>query len=133
MSEEKKGFIAEFKEFISRGNVLDMAVGIVIGSAFTAIITSLVDDVIGPVIGMICSGIDFSALSITVGSAQLMIGSFIQAIINFLLVSLVVFLVVKAANKVKKAPAEEEAPAEPSDEVKALREIVDLLKDQNSK
>ncbi len=134
MSEEKKGLVAEFKEFIAHGNVLDMAVGIVIGGAFTAIVTALVDDVIGPIIGMICAGIDFSALAITVGDAKILIGSFIQAVINFLIISLVVFTIIKAANKVRK-PAEEpeEEPEEPSDEVKALNEIVELLKAQNDK
>lgn len=90
-----------------------MAVGVVVGGAFSAIVTSLVDDVIGPVIGMICGGIDFSGLSITVGSANLMIGNFIQAVINFLIVALCIFSVIKAVNtataKLKK-PAAEEAP-----------------------
>ena len=81
------GFVKEFKEFIMRGNVMDMAVGVIVGGAFGSIVTSLVDDVIGPVIGMICGGIDFSHLSITVGSAQLMIGNFIQNIINFLIIA----------------------------------------------
>ncbi len=102
-------FVSEFKEFIARGNVMDMAVGVVIGGAFGNIVTSLVDDVIGPVIGMICGGIDFSGLAITVGSAQLMIGNFIQAIINFLIIALCIFSVIKAVNKFKK-PAPEEAP-----------------------
>ena len=102
-------FISEFKEFASRGNVMDMAVGVVIGGAFGNIVTSLVDDVIGPVIGMICGGIDFSGLSIKVGSAQLMVGNFIQAIINFLIIALCIFSVIKAINKLKK-PAPEEAP-----------------------
>ena len=107
------GFVSEFKEFISRGNVMDMAVGVVIGGAFSAIVTSLVDDVIGPLIGMICGGIDFSGLSITVGSANLMIGSFIQAVINFLIISLCIFSVIKAANTAAakfKKPEEEAAP-----------------------
>ena len=107
------GFVSEFKEFIARGNVMDMAVGVVIGGAFSAIVTSLVDDVIGPLIGMICGGIDFSSLSITVGSASIMIGNFIQAIINFLIVALVIFSVIKAFNKANdkfKKPEEEAAP-----------------------
>ena len=106
------GFVSEFKEFISRGNVLDMAVGVVIGGAFGSIVTSLVDDVIGPIIGMITGGIDFSKLAITVGSANLMIGSFIQAVINFLIVALCIFSVIKAFNaaKNKVKPAEEAAP-----------------------
>ena len=104
------GMVQEFKDFVMRGNVMDMAVGVIIGGAFGAIVTSLVDDVIGPVIGMICGGIDFSGLSITVGSAQLMIGNFIQAIINFLIIALCLFSVIKAVNKLKK-PEPEAAPA----------------------
>ena len=110
------GMVKEFKEFVMRGNVMDMAVGVIVGGAFSAIVTSLVDDVIGPIIGMICGGIDFSALAITVGSAQLMIGNFIQAIINFLIVALVIFAIVKAVNKARDLAAkkEEEKPEEPA-------------------
>ena len=107
------GFVKEFKEFIMRGNVMDLAVGVIIGGAFSAIVTSLVDDVIGPIIGMICGGIDFSHLAITVGSAELMVGNFIQAIINFLIVALVLFIIIKAFNKANalvKKPEEEAAP-----------------------
>ncbi len=106
-------FVSEFKQFISRGNVMDMAVGVVVGGAFGSIVTSLVDDVIGPIIGMICGGIDFSALSITVGSANLLIGKFLQQVINFLIISLVIFSVIKAfnsAHKLVKKPEEEAAP-----------------------
>lgn len=127
-----KSFIAEFKKFISKGDVMSMAVGIIIGGAFTAIINSLVSDIIGPVIGMICGGIDLSALSVNVGDAQLMIGNFIQAIINFLLVALVLFLIMRSFNRMKEKMAkekeEEPAPAEPSEEVKLLTEIRDSLK-----
>ena len=129
---EKKGFIGEFKEFISRGNVMDMAVGIIIGGAFTAIVSSLVEDVLSPIIGMICGGIDFSGLAITAGDAQLLIGKFIMAIINFILVALVLFCIIKAMNKFKKkeeeAPAEEPAPEEPDEQTVLLTEIRDLLK-----
>lgn len=106
-------FVSEFKEFISRGNVMDMAVGVVVGGAFGSIVTSLVDDIIGPIIGMILGGIDFSGLAITVGSANIMIGNFIQAIINFLIIALCIFSVVKAfnaANAKLKKPEEEAAP-----------------------
>ena len=106
---EKKSLIQEFKEFIMKGNVMDLAVGVVIGGAFSAIVTSLVNDVIGPVIGMICGGLDFSGLAITVGSAQLMIGNFIQAIIEFLIIALCIFLMVKGVNKLRK-PEPEAAP-----------------------
>ena len=114
---EKKSLIQEFKDFIMKGNVIDLAVGVVIGGAFSAIVTSLVNDVIGPVIGMICGGIDFSGLAIPVGDANLMIGNFIQAVINFLIVSLVIFSVVKAFNKARDLAAkkeEEPAPEEPA-------------------
>ena len=113
---EKKSLMQEFKEFIMKGNVLDLAVGVIIGGAFGAIVSSLVDDVLGPIIGMICGGIDFSALAITVGEAQLMIGNFIQAIINFIIVAFVIFLIVKAFNKARDLAAkkEEEAPEEPA-------------------
>ncbi|MGI6177710.1 MAG: large conductance mechanosensitive channel protein MscL [Eubacterium sp.] len=126
-----KNFISEFKKFISKGDVMSMAVGIIIGGAFTAIINSLVSDIIGPVIGMICGGIDFSALSVKVGDAQLMIGNFIQAVINFLLVALVLFVIMRSFNRMKekmvKEKEEEPAPEEPSEEVKLLTEIRDSL------
>ena len=122
----------EFKEFISRGNVMDMAVGIIIGGAFTAIGSSLVADIITPIIGMLMGGIDFSSLAVTVGSANLTYGNFIQAIINFLLVAWVLFMIVKAMNKMKRKeeekPAEPEAPAEPPEDIVLLREIRDSLK-----
>ena len=115
-----------------KGNVMDLAVGVVIGGAFSAIVTSLVNDVIGPVIGMICGGLDFSALAIQVGDAQLMIGNFIQAIINFLIVAMVIFWIVKAFNKArdlaaKKEEPEEEAPAGPTTE-ELLGQILEEIK-----
>lgn len=122
----------EFKEFISRGNVMDMAVGIIIGGAFTAIVSSLVADIITPIIGMLLGGVNFSELAVTVGSASLTYGNFIQAIINFLLVAWVLFMIVKAMNKMKRKeeekPAEPEAPAEPPEDIVLLREIRDSLK-----
>lgn len=96
---EENNMLKEFKKFISRGNVLDMAVGIIMGSAFTAIVTSLVNDILTPIIGLIIGGLDFGELSITIGSASIAYGSFIQAVINFLLVALSLFLIVKAINK----------------------------------
>jgi large conductance mechanosensitive channel len=129
-----KNFVKEFKEFIAKGNVMTMAVGIIIGGAFTAIINSLVADVIGPIIGLIIGGKDFSAMSFGIGDAQIMYGNFINAIITFLLTAIVLFFIVKAFNKFdelkKKEEPEEEAPAEPepSDEAKLLIEIRDLLK-----
>ena len=123
------GIMKEFKEFIARGNVMNMAVGIIIGGAFGAIITALVDNVIGPIIGMAIGGIDFSKLAITVGSAQLMIGAFIQAIINFLITAFVLFCIIKAFNKFQKEqePEPEPEPETPADIV-LLTEIRDLLK-----
>ena len=107
-----KSFINEFKEFISRGNVMDMAVGIIIGGAFTAIVTSLVEDIITPIIGMI-GGFDFSSFVVTVNNSNIAIGKFINAVINFLLIAFVLFSVIKAMNKaasIVKKPAEEAAP-----------------------
>lgn len=126
-----KNFISEFKEFISRGNVLDMAVGVVIGGAFTAIVTSLVNDIITPLIGVLIGGLDFSGLSIKVGDATVGYGSFIQAIINFLLISFVIFCVIRSFNKIAKKKSEEpETPPAPPEDVVLLREIRDLLSEQ---
>lgn len=113
-----KKFIEEFKKFITRGNVLDMAVGIIIGGAFTAIVTSLVDDIISPIIGLI-GGANFDTLSVTFGGVTLAYGKFITAIINFLLVALVLFCIIKivntAADKAKKlGKHEEEKPEAPT-------------------
>lgn len=130
-----KKFMSEFKEFISRGNVMDMAVGIIMGSAFTAIVTSLVNDMIMPIVGMLCAGVNIADLSVTVGSATLKYGAFLQAIINFLIIALVVFCMVKALNMAsKKALAfrktkEEEAKEEPKPDpqIELLTQIRDLL------
>lgn len=103
--------IQEFKDFIAKGNVMDLAVGIIIGAAFTAIVTSLVNDLIQPLIGLIIGGIDFSGLSFGLGDAQFMYGNFITAAINFLIVAFVVFLLVKAVNRLKAAT---EKPSEPA-------------------
>ena len=126
--------VKEFKEFISRGNVIDLAVGVIIGGAFGNIVTSLVNDIIMPIIGMIIGGINFSSLSITVGKASIAYGNFIQNVINFLIIALCIFFVVKFMNKLaslkkkeeKKEAAKEEA--KPSEEVLLLKEIRDLLK-----
>ena len=110
-----KGFIKEFKEFISRGNVVDMAVGVIIGGAFTATVNSLVNDIFNPLLGLITGGTDFSTLSFGLGGAQFMYGSFITAVINFLLVALVLFLVIKVMSKLHRK--KEEAPAAPTTKV----------------
>ncbi len=104
----------EFKTFISRGNVLDLAVGVVIGAAFTAIVTSLVDDLINPFIGLIVGGIDFSTWGFAYGDASFNIGNFINAVIKFLIVAWVVFLIVKGVNRMMPKKAEA-PPAGPSD------------------
>ena len=104
--------IKEFKEFIAKGNVMDLAVGVIIGGAFQAIVNSLVNDILMPIIGVITGGIDFSSLAITVGEASINYGMFIQNIIYFLIVAWVIFLVVKAINKMRRtseAEAEEKA------------------------
>ncbi len=134
---EKKGFVAEFKEFISRGSVVDLAVGVIIGGAFTAIVTSLVNDIIMPVIGMLFGGVDFTSLRYVITpavgdnpEAAIYYGNFIQSIVNFLLIALVIFTVIKLINnfhRKKEEPAPEPAPAEPSEEVLLLREIRDML------
>lgn len=108
-----KKMISEFKEFVSKGSVLDLAVGMIIGAAFTAIITSLVDDIIMPLISGICGGVSFTDWSVMIGTAQLNIGLFVAAIINFILVAWVLFLIIKSINKarsLKKTEEVEEAP-----------------------
>ena len=135
---KKKGIIAEFKEFISRGNVIDLAVGVVMGSAFTAIVTSLVNDIIMPAIGVLFGGIDFTSLRLvireaneTTEEAAIGYGNFIQCVVNFLLIAMVIFLVIKGMNAFKRKKeevAEEAKPAEPTEEVLLLREIRDSLK-----
>lgn len=129
-----KKFFKEFKEFITKGNVMTMAVGIIIGSAFTAITTSLVNDIFTPLLGVLIGGINFSGICVTIGDAQIMFGTFIQAVINFLLTAFVLFLMIKAFNKLqrKKEEAPKKAP-EPSAEEKLLTEIRDLLKAQQEK
>lgn len=128
-----KAFVAEFKAFAMKGNVIDLAVAVVIGAAFGKIVSSLVDNIITPFIGLLLRGTDFSNLSYTVGDATMKYGAFIQSIIDFLIVAFVIFMVVKAINKAKQGlEGEKEAvaakPIEPSEEVKLLREIRDSIK-----
>ena len=122
---------AEFRQFIAKGNVIDLAVAVILGAAFTAIVTSLTNDIIMPLIGVLLGGVDFATLSIQVGEATVAYGLFIQAIINFILIALVLFFMIRSINKMQARSKKEEAPAappEPSDEVKLLSEIRDLLK-----
>lgn len=136
------GMMSEFKQFAMRGNVVDMAVGIVIGGAFGKIVSSFVGDVIMPLVGMLVGGVDFTNLAITLKQAvvaadgtettpavMLNYGSFIQTIFDFIIIAFAIFMVIRAMNRLKKK--EEEAPAappEPSDEVKLLTEIRDSLR-----
>jgi len=128
-----KKFIAEFKEFISKGDVMSMAVGIIIGGAFTSIVNSLVGDVVTPLLGIILGGINFTGIAISFGGANIMIGNFIQSVITFLLTALVIFSIMKLFNSFHRKAEKEETPAEgtpsePSEDIKLLTEIRDLLK-----
>ncbi len=120
--------LKEFKKFIARGNVLDLAVGVIVGGAFSSIVTSLVNNIFTPVIGLIVGGVDFSNLSITFRDTKIMYGAFIQSIIDFLIVALCLFIVVKAVNKVTHKREEKTAKPTKSDELKTLEEIRDILK-----
>lgn len=131
-----KKFIQEFKAFIARGNVMDLAVGMIVGSAFTAIVNSLVNDMVMPFIGWLIGGMDFTSLKIVLNDeAAIYYGQFIQNVISFLAISFVVFCMIKAINRlhIKKEEEKkaEEAPAV-SEETKLLTEIRDLLKDTKS-
>ena len=127
-----KKIISEFRTFIERGTVVDLAVGVVMGSAFSKIVTSVVDDLLMPIIGIIIGGHDFSNLSINVGSAVIKYGSLINNIINFLIISFCIFILVKFINKLtsinKKEVKKEEKVVKKSDEVILLEEIRDELK-----
>lgn len=138
--EKRKGFIGEFKEFISRGSVVDLAVGMIMGSAFTAIVTSLVNDIIMPAVGCIIGRINFAELKYVIApatenaeEAAICYGNFIQSVVNFLLIALVIFLIVKGINKLhkkKEAQIEEKKAEEPEESVLLLREIRDSLKNK---
>ena len=129
------GLIAEFKQFIARGNVMDMAVGVIVGGAFKAIADSLVNDIINPILGIFAGGNEsLSALAIHLpGGGDLLIGSFLNAVLNFLIMAFVVFCLVKSINKFhrkKEQAAPPPAPPEPSAEERLLTEIRDLLKER---
>ena len=130
-----KKFLDEFKAFAMRGNVIDLAVGVIIGGAFGKITTSLINDIIMPILGIFTSSISFADLSFTINGAVITYGNFIQAILNFLIMAFVVFCMVKAINKLhrkQEEPAAPPAPPEPSNEEKLLAEIRDLLKEKQN-
>ena len=121
--------IKEFKKFIARGNVIDLAVGVIVGGAFSKIVSSLVDNLLMPIIGFIIGGLDFTNLSITIGSAQIKYGLFIQNVLDFLIISFCIFILVKIINKItNKKEEKKSATPKKSDEVVLLEEIRDLLK-----
>lgn len=128
-----KKFLQEFKEFAMRGNVMDLAVGVIIGGAFSAITTSLINDILMPFIGIFVSTASFADLYLYVNGAEIAYGNFIQAVLNFLIMAFVVFCLVKTINRIshRKEQAPPPAPPEPSNEEKLLTEIRDLLKEQN--
>ena len=131
MAEKTSGFLLEFKTFIARGNVMDLAVGVIIGGAFSNITTSLVNDIVMPLLGILTGSISFADLSVSIGSATVMYGNFIQAILNFLIMAFVVFCMVKALNRFhKKKEAAPPPPPAPSAEEQLLTEIRDLLKNR---
>ncbi len=121
--------LKEFKKFIARGNVLDLAVGVIVGGAFSSIVSSLVNNIFTPILGLIMGGIDFSNLSITFRDTKIMYGAFIQSIIDFLIVAFCLFLVVKAMNKIN-IKREEPKKVTKSEELKVLEQIRDLLNDE---
>lgn len=123
--------IKEFKEFIARGNVIDLAVGVIMGAAFGKIVSSLVDNIIMPLIGIILGGIDFTSLSIKVQDAYINYGIFIQNVIDFIIISFCVFLMIKFINKItrkKEKEEKQEEAKERAEDIKLLEEIRDLLK-----
>ena len=124
-----KNFIEEFKAFALRGNVMDMAIGVIIGGAFQAIIKSFIDNIINPLVGVVFQ-VDFSSVVISLGSVNLMIGAFISSVINFILLALVLFIMVKGINKLKKPEVKEEAAPAKSDETVLLEKILEQLKNK---
>ena len=124
-----KNFIEEFKAFALRGNVMDMAIGVIIGGAFQAIIKSFIENIINPLVGVIFQ-VDFSSVVIHLGAVNLMIGAFISSVINFFLLAFVLFIMVKAINKLKKPEVKEEATPAKSDEAVLLEKILEQLKNK---
>ena len=124
-----KNFIEEFKAFALRGNVMDMAIGVIIGGAFQAIIKSFIDNIVNPLVGVVFQ-VDFSSVVIRLGAVNLMIGAFISSVINFILLALVLFVMVKGINKLKKPEVKEEAAPVMSDETVLLEKILEQLKNK---
>ena len=124
-----KNFIEEFKAFALRGNVMDMAIGVIIGGAFQAIIKSFIDNIVNPLVGVVFQ-VDFSSVVIRLGAVNLMIGAFISSVINFILLALVLFVMVKGINKLKKPEVKEEAVPVKSDETVLLEKILEQLKNK---
>jgi large conductance mechanosensitive channel len=122
--------LEEFRQFINRGNVIDLALAVIIGGAFGAIINSLIDDIIMPLVGLLLGGVDLTQLSLQVGEAVVAYGHFIQAVVNFVVISGAVFFAVRSYNKLREEEEEREAPPEPSAEAQLLTEIRDLLKER---
>jgi len=125
--------LKEFKAFISKGNVLDLAVGVIVGGAFGKIVSSLVNDIIMPAIGIISGGINFENLKITVGDAAINYGMFIQTVVDFLIISLAIFLFIKLLSKLRREKPKAEAPKTPPREEQLLEEIRDILKERSAK
>lgn len=130
---KKNKMVGEFSKFISQGNVVDLSVGVIIGGAFGKIVTSVVSDILMPIIGAIIGGHDFTSLKITFGSSNIMIGNFIQNVVDFFIIALCIFFFVKLINKLMPKKEEKIEEAKKNDEVILLEEIRDLLKNQNKK
>ena len=132
--EKTKGFLAEFRKFIARGNVMDLAVGVIIGGAFKTIVDSLTNDILMPFVGLFIGKDTFASLTFQLGDATIAFGSFVQAVVNFLIMAFIIFCLVKAINSFhrKKEEVAETVPAEPvlSTQEQLLTEIRDLLKEQ---
>jgi large conductance mechanosensitive channel len=124
-----KNFIKDFKAFAMRGNVVDLAVAVVIGAAFGKIVTSLVANIVTPLIGVLVGGVDFSSLEVAVGEATIQYGLFIQSVFDFIIVALAIFMAIKAMSKLKKEEEKlPESPKPPSEDIVLLREIRDSLR-----
>ena len=133
--ENSKKVLSDFKKFISRGNVMDLAVGVIIGSAFQKIVSSIVNDILMPIIGAISGGVDFSGLSIQIGKSTIKYGAFIQNIIDFLIVAVCIFTIIKILEKFnrKSEKTEQVKEVKKDDQILLLEEIRDILKEKQEK